>query len=248
MKVNTQNLPKCETCQIKASALFGELADKQLNIARELRSCQTMYPAGDHLYFEGDVPDKAYTVYNGWVILYKSLKNGRRQILKFALPGDFLCYKVGKRTAMDHSAIAVTDVTLCTFPLSRFAQVISVLPDLSFAISSISEANAQRCHGILTTIASHAAETKVAYLLLSLYLKEHATARHLNYIPFPITQEDIGDTVGLTSVHVNRVIQSLRKKELIECGQHRLCVPNTEALAKVAQINLQELERLVLGI
>lgn len=246
MRSNTQNLPKCPNCAIRKSALFGELDNKQLDKARSLRSSQMMFEAGEYLYHEGDEPTKAFTIFSGWVSLFKNLENGDRQILRFALPGDFLCYKVGKNPVMDHSAIAISDVTLCAFPLDRFAKVMSDLPELAFAICAINETVHERCHTALTAIASHPAEAKVAYLLLSLYLREQALSEEkTDFVHFPITQEDIGDALGLTSIHVNRVFQSLRKKGLIECNSKHLLVPDTNALAEVAKIGLAELKRLM---
>lgn len=249
MRVNTTNLPACNQCAIRATALFGELELKHLDKARALRSAQVIYNAGEYLYHEGDIPEKAFTVYKGWVILFKDMKNGDRQILRFALPGDFLCYKVGNHKVIDHSAVAVSEATLCAFPIERFRETIAQLPELAFAISSITERTTQRCHTALTTIASHPAETKIAFLLLSLFIREialHPTGS--DCVPFPITQEDIADALGLTSIHVNRVLQSLRKSGLIECKNRCLWVPDKEALAELAKISLPELEHLMLGL
>ncbi|MEE9303650.1 MAG: Crp/Fnr family transcriptional regulator [Thiotrichaceae bacterium] len=245
MKSHTQHLPKCKNCAIRSTALFGELETKHLDKARALRSAQVTYTAGEYLYHEGDIPSKAYTLYNGWIILFKNLRSGDRQILRFALPGDFLCYKVGKHNVMDHSAIAVSDVTLCAFPLDRFRGVISQLPELAFAISSVTETTTQRCHSSLTTIASYPAEAKVAFLLLSLFIREMVLRKDEACIPFPITQEDIADALGLTSIHVNRVFQSLRKQGLIECKNRCLWIPDKIALAKVARISMPELEQIM---
>jgi len=246
MRSITQNLPKCQNCAIRKSALFGELENEHLNKARKLRSHQIIIPAGEHLYHEGDESDKAFTLYSGWVSLFKNLEDGNRQILRFALPGDFLCYKMGKNRALDHSAIALSEVTLCAFPIERFRSVISELPELSFAISAMTEMVAERCHTVLTSIASHTAEAKVAYLLLSLYLRERVLNKSDdNCVNFPITQEDIGDALGLTSIHVNRVFQSLRKQGLIECKSKCLWVPDSEKLAEVAKVSLPELKKLM---
>lgn len=249
MRSITQNIPKCQNCRIRATTIFDELEPYQLDKACALRSAQYIFDAGDHLYHEGDETQNAYTLYDGWVILYKSLELGNRQILRFALPGDFLCYKVGKNKLLDHSAVAASKVTLCTFPIDRFKTTIAQLPDLALALSSMTSLMLERCHSTLTTIASHPAESKVAYLLLSLFIREYArmeTGKD-DCITFPITQEDIGDALGLTSIHVNRVLQGLRKQHLIECKNKCLTVHDTNALAKVAKINLHELKKLMLG-
>ena len=102
---------------------------------------------------------------------------------------------------------------------------------------------------MLTTIASHPAETKIAFLLLSLFIREVAlNPANAECVPFPITQEDIADALGLTSIHVNRVLQSLRKDGLIECKNRCLRVHDIIALAERAKISLPEIEHLMLGI
>jgi CRP/FNR family transcriptional regulator len=248
MKINATNLPKCKSCDIRATALFGELELNHLDKACTLRSAQSVYETGEYLYHEGDIPEKAFSVYDGWVILFKDMQNGDRQILRFALPGDFLCYKVGNNKVIDHSAVAALETTLCVFPIERFRETITQLPELAFAISSITERTTQRCHSVLTTIASYPAETKIAFLLLSLFIRGTSPdPAKPDCVPFPITQEDIADALGLTSIHVNRVLQSLRKSGLIECKNRYLRVFDKEALAIRAKISLPELERIMLG-
>ncbi len=249
MKSSTVNLPKCETCSIRNSALYGELEVGQLDKVRGLRNSQQIYTAGEYLYHEGDEADKAYTIYSGWVSLFKNLENGQRQILRFALPGDFLCYKIGKNKKLDHSAIALSETKLCTFPLERFRGIITEVPELAFAISTMTEAVTERCHAALTSIASHPAEAKVAFLLLSLYLREQSlNGENLEFANFPITQEDIGDAMGLTSIHVNRVFQNLRNKGLIVCKNKCLWIPDESRLAEVAKIEIDDLKKMMISI
>lgn len=248
MKNTTRNLPNCKQCKIRQIGLFGELEAIHLDRARELRSSQASYTSGEYLYREGDKPNKAYTLFNGWVILFKNLEDGSRQILRFSLPGDLLCFKTNK-TSMDHSAIALTDITLCTFPLDKFKETISKLPELSNALISISEVTQKRCYATLTTISKYTAEVKIAYLMLSLFVRMRSLASDDdNAIDFPITQEDIADALGLTSIHVNRVIQGLRKKGLINCDNKKLEIPDQEALAKISKVELQTLKELMYAV
>jgi len=230
---------------------MNQIEMNQLGKVHAFRSAQDMFSEGEHLYYEGDTAQHVYTVYKGWVILYKSLENGNRQILRFALPGDLLCFKVGRNKVLDHSAIAVSDTSLCVFPIERFKKTVKELPDLAVALSSMSCLISERYHSMLTTIASHPAETKVAFLLLSLYIRQRTVSGSkddADYCAhFPIKQEDISDALGITSIHVNRVLQSLRKKGLIECKNKCLKVPDQKALAEVAKIELDVLDELMLG-
>jgi CRP-like cAMP-binding protein len=230
---------------------MNQIEMEQLGKVHSFRSAQEMFTEGEHLYYEGDTAQHVYSVYKGWVILYKSLENGNRQILRFALPGDLLCFKVGRNKVLDHSAIAVSDTSLCVFPIERFKKTVKELPELAVALSSMSCVISERYHSMLTTIASHPAETKVAFLLLSLYIRQRRVSGKKDdgdyCAHFPIKQEDISDALGITSIHVNRVLQSLRKKGLIECKNKCLKVPDQQALAAVAKVDLESLKNLMLG-
>lgn len=248
MKHTTKNLPNCKQCHIRKISLFGELETIHLDKARELRSSQITYAAGEYLYREGDIPNKAHTLYSGWVVLFKNLEDGSRQILRFSLPGDLLCFKTNN-ASMDHSAIALTEVTLCTFPLGQFKETIAQLPELSQALSSVSDVTLKRCYATLTTISKYTAEVKIAYLMLSLFVRMRSLAPDDgNSIDFPITQEDIADALGLTSIHVNRVIQGMRKKGLINCENKKLEILDQEALAIISKVELQKLKELMYAI
>jgi CRP-like cAMP-binding protein len=230
---------------------MNQIEMEQLGKAHAFRSALDVFSEGEHLYYEGDTAQHVYSVYKGWVILYKSLENGNRQILRFALPGDLLCFKVGRNKVLDHSAIAVSDTSLCVFPIDRFKKTVKELPQLAVALSSMSCLISERYHSLLTTIASHPAETKVAFLLLSLYIRQRIVSGNKDdgdyCAHFPIKQEDISDALGITSIHVNRVLQSLRQKGLIECKNKCLKVPDQKALAEVAKIELEVLQELMLG-
>ena len=251
MRSITTHLPRCESCAIRENSFMNQIEMEQLGKVHACRSAQDMFAEGEHLYYEGDTAQHVYSVYKGWVILYKSLENGNRQILRFALPGDLLCFKVGRNKVLDHSAIAVSDTSLCVFPIERFKKTVKELPELAVALSSMSCVISERYHSMLTTIASHPAETKVAFLLLSLYIRQRSVSGKKDdgdyCAHFPIKQEDISDALGITSIHVNRVLQSLRKKGLIDCKNKCLKVPDQQALAEVAKVDLESLKNLMLG-
>ncbi len=244
MKSITKGLPSCESCPIRSSALFGGLDMEQLDKVRSLRTSQLLLDTGEHLYFEGDLPSTAHTIYEGWIALYRTSSEGHRQILRFALPGDFLGYKVGKDSVYDHSAKALSPVKLCTFSISQISEKMARLPELHIAVQSMNDAIMERCHSSITTIASKSAEAKVAFLFVSLFAREESTRKSQSkHIPFPLTQEDMADALGLTSIHVNRVIKGLRTKGLITCKNRRLEILDHEKLIEVAQMDSFEVKR-----
>ena len=107
----------------------------------------------------------------------------------------------------------------------------------------------QRCYSTLTTIASHNAEVKIAYLLLSLYIREMSLRQNQSgSIHLPITQEDIGDALGLTTIHVNRIFKVLQNRNLIECKNKSLNIPDQNNLAEVAKVSLESLKKLMVVV
>lgn len=237
-------LPKCLQCPVRSSALFGLLNTEMLDKVRALRTHQLLLEVGEHLYRQGDKPSNAYTVYEGWIMLYKNTHDGDRQILRFALPGEFLGYRVGPAAMHDHSAQALSNIKLCSFPIHQILKQASQFTALLEAIQAMNDTTMERCHSTMMTIAHKSAESKVAYLLLTLFTRERSVrAPTNNCIPFPVTQEEIGDALGLTAIHVNRVMQSLREKKLITCQNRCLDILDFVGLIKVAQMDESEIKR-----
>lgn len=244
MRTVKQNLPECKSCSIRSSALFGHIDMQMLDKVRALRTCQIELGLGEFLYRQGDKPSSAFTLYSGWMVLYKTTQNGDRHIIRFALPGEFLGYKVGANATHDHTAQALNKVALCSFPIDRILSESAQQHHLVVAIQSMNESTMERCHSTISTIANKTAEAKVAFLLLTLYARDiSVSGQSEEYIMFPLTQEDIGDALGLTTVHVNRVIQGLRNKKLITCKQRCLNILNVKKLATVAQLESFEYQQ-----
>ena len=94
-----QQPTQCVVCPIRQRALFQVVPVSYIQDAQARRTDQYHLPARRHLYEEGDPPDMAYTLYDGWVMLYRSHSDGARQGLRIALPGDFLGYSRRVSTA-----------------------------------------------------------------------------------------------------------------------------------------------------
>lgn len=226
----------CIQCSIRRMALFKPLAgDKTLNAAEHFRSGQVSLPVKTHLYRQGDAYVDSYTLFDGWVMLYRTLKSGKRQILRFALPGDFLNFQpdvFGERT---HSAVTLTDCTLCSFDGQHLLEMFRTYPELSLQLAWINARDMTLSEEYLANVARRSARERIVFLILDIY--DRLRARGLNRsdeIPFPVTQEDIADMVGLTVVHVNRTLGVLRRDGLLEVDRRHLRIPNYQALKEIA--------------
>ncbi len=238
----------CAECVIRKSALFRPVSEEHLSWTQGYRSAQMGLPAHAHLYQEGDTPEYCWTLYDGWVKLYKTLVTGKRQILRFAMAGDFLGFEPDLRGPMGHAAQALTDCTLCAFPRSRLAELFRARPEVATQFAWMAARDMRLCQEHLTGLGKKPARERIAYLLLEIYHRQRhigeATGRLVpgQRLAVPITQEDIADAVGLTPVHVSRTLSQMRAEGLIACAKGEMTIMDEAALREIAEFDPQLLQ------
>jgi CRP/FNR family transcriptional regulator len=105
----------CEACPFRTKPVFRDFLPPELEFISAFKSGELNAEAGTTLFLEDTDTPYLYTVLAGWAFRYKMLPDGRRQILNFALPGDFLGLQTSVFDKMGHSAEALTDMVLCIF-------------------------------------------------------------------------------------------------------------------------------------
>lgn len=195
--------------------------------------------AGTELYSQDEQSDEVFTIVEGWVFLHHILEDGRRQILDFLLPGDSCGLVPGPRQAMGHSAEALTDVTVAVMPRARFNALLAEDGEYAAAVvSRLCDMLSAAQDAVIDTGRRSAIEA-VSNLLLRLEgrIREQEELAEGAEMPFPLTQEHLGDALGLTAVHVCRTLRILKKKGLVELSRHKLRVPSVDALRQVAGLD-----------
>ena len=233
--------PKCIHCNIRKLALFQPLTKTEINAAQKYKSGNQILPSGAVVYHQDNSNDNVYTLFRGWIFLYKELDRSRRQILGFALPGDLLGFhgdlEGGKHP---HSAQSLTGVSLCVFPYSNFLKLFRKHPKLGTRLTWMTAYENALAHEHLTSLGRRSARDRIAHLLLELFYRvrlRQANPAADNSIEFPVTQEMIGDAVGLTAIHVNRTLMELRRAGSIELKSRILTIPDPETLSNLTGFN-----------
>ncbi len=229
---------KCEQCPIRERALFKVVPADYIRDAQARRTAQYKLLARSHLYEENDAPQMAYTLFDGWLLLYRSHSDGGRQGLRIALPGDFIGYTTEGEQAIRHSALAITDSVLCGFKQSDLHAMLGTHTGLATHIMSIQSRYMASCQSAMLGLGRKTAEQRIAYLIAELYSRldsRQQVDRVTRTMPFPITQEMLGDLTGLTPVHTNRVMRKLRNDGLISCSRQYLQLLDWEALAELGE-------------
>src|SRR5262245_61548641 len=114
---------------------FREFAPEELEFITHFKSGELRAVAGTSLLHQGANSAHVYTVLSGWAFRYKLLPDGRRQVLNFAFPGDFLGLQAAIMDVMQHSVEALTDMILCLFPREKLWSLFTQQPSLAFDLT-----------------------------------------------------------------------------------------------------------------
>lgn len=237
-KVLPEPHQKCLTCPVRKRALFNGVAEEKLEWTEQYRATQIEAAPKQNIFLEGEPATHAYTLFEGWALVYKTLPNGKRQIMRFALPGDFLGFQPDLEGPMRYGIAAITRVVLCAFPRSSLTQMFTEHHDLALQMALLNARYMELCQHHLMGTGRQNARERIAFLLLELYYRSQMqTDVEGEAVPFPICQEEIADAVGLTTVHVNRTLKQMRSEGLIECAARRLVIKEEEKLAEIANFD-----------
>jgi len=229
---------RCASCPVRERALFQVVPAEYINDAESKRTDQYILPARRHLYEEGTAASMAYTLFEGWMLLYRSHSDGGRQGLRIALPGDFIGYVPLGETRLHHSAVAVTDATLCGFRQQDLHTMLETHTGLASHITRIQARYMASCQSAMLGLGRKSAEQRIAYLVAELYHRlrnRQQLGKEELIMPFPITQEMLGDMTGLTPVHTNRVVRKLREEGIFTAERHRLIIHDLPALQELGE-------------
>lgn len=229
---------KCADCPIRKKALFQVIADEYVQDAETLRTAQYRLRARSHLYQESTPAAMAFTLFEGWLLLYRTHSDGSRQGLKVALPGDFVGYAPLTDSLYSHGALAITDVVVCGFRQADLHTMIDKHTDIARQITHIQAGNLATCESNVLGLGRKTAEQRIAHAVADLYHRldlrsEVDTATHS--MPFPLTQEMLGELTGLTPVHTNRVLRKLRADGVIACERQRVEILDLPRLIEVGE-------------
>ena len=200
--------------------------------AHELRELQRLatqvyFRAGKTIFSEGELANSVFGLSQGVVRLYKLLPDGRRQILAFALPGDFLGMPLADRHKF--SADAIGEVALCRFSRDDLTKFIQSSPGIMRLLIEFSIRELDMAQDHLLLLGNGSAEEKIAVFLVSWRNRLARLSAFSETVPLPMRRQDIADFLGLKLETVSRTLAKLEQKNVIRI------VPNGVFLTGLAQ-------------
>lgn len=192
--------------------------------------------SGEDLISEGDPVDSVRIVLSGWLCRYKTLEDGRRQIVNFIFPGESCDAHAFLLSVMDHSIATLTPVVYADIKRAQFESLTAGDRSLAEAFWCETLVNSAIQREWAVSLGRRVALERVAHLFCEIFerLRPVGMVDGKSCI-MPVTQMDLADATGLSVVHLNRTVQELRASGLIVLRDRTLTINDLDAL-KVAAL------------
>ena len=224
----------CAGCSVRDTAVCGVLQCDDLAEFKNGGTTQRL-EAGQPLFHEGDPATQVYNVTEGALKLTKLLPDGRRQVLGFILPGDFLGISLGGEHA--YGAEALQRTRMCRFPRARFADFAETHPQLEREVYKLAAHELAAAQAQMLLLGRKSALERVASFLLDIERRQRkANAAPGTEVDLPMSRSEIADYLGLTKETVSRVFAELKSRQLIRLVTlNRVALVDREGLFDLAE-------------
>jgi CRP-like cAMP-binding protein len=208
--VTPTKMTPCQQCPLRTLKSFRQFESGELEFVWSFKTAEFTAAPQSTILAEGETSPHLYTVLSGWGFRYKTLADGRRQILNFILPGDLIGLQSVMTGVMTHSVESITQTVLCVFPREKLWALYEKHPSLAFDVTWLASREERLLDEHLLSVGRRSATERVGFLLLSLYYRaQQAGIATEKRALMPLTQQHLADALGLSIVHTNKVIKKL---------------------------------------
>jgi CRP-like cAMP-binding protein len=217
---------------------FIKLTDDDRRVLSNATQDVRAIGAREDIILEGDRPDVVHLILEGWAGRYKILAGGQRSILAYLIPGDLCDIHVALLTEMDHSIATLSPCRIAFISRSEIATILEANTRLTRALWWATMVDEAILREWLVTVGHRPADKRIAHLFCEMLLRSKAVGLTSdNSFHLPLTQEELGDTMGLSAVHTNRTLGELRNAGLISIDGRRITIPDVDRLKEFAEFN-----------
>ncbi|WP_328804582.1 Crp/Fnr family transcriptional regulator [Sphingobium psychrophilum] len=181
-----------------------------------------------------DTVTELFVLREGRVMSFVILPDGSRQILRVYFPGDFIGSASTIYSKAPESLVALSDVVVCPFDKQALRRLLEESPRVAALLFLLSNAERVAMTDRLAALGRTSAKARVAAFLLDMFDRLRVTDDSIvDSFDLKLTQEEIGDSIGLTSVHVNRMIRQMEQEGLISRSNGRIILNDVARLEEV---------------
>lgn len=223
---------------------LAKLTASDVEALERITSKPRHYVARHDLIREGDEPGPMFVVLEGWACRYKVLPSGTRQIMAFLMPGDACDLNVKLLAEMDHNIQVLTNAEVATVTRAEMQALMDAHPNIASAMYSAQLVDEGIMRAWIVSMGRRSSVERVAHLMCELYLR----ARNIGLtdgdeFALPLSQLVLADALGMTAVHINRVLKELRLQGAMALQRGSVTILNPTKLVQIAGFDENYLHR-----
>ena len=217
---------------------FVHLSESELTVLEQLHSKHRTFGEGCDLIAQGQNDQATYILTDGWACSYKLQASGSRQIVDFQIPGDFLGLRSMLLHTSDHSIVPVGEIEAVEVTISDLIGAFSSAPRLGIAILWAASRDEAMVVEHLVGIGQRNANERTAHLMLELSSRLSMVGiGSRSGFDCPLTQYHLADALGLSAIHVNRVLRNLRESDFVTFRNGRVEFNDYDGLVRFADFD-----------
>lgn len=194
--------------------------------------------SGHYLVREGDKPEVCCLLLRGYACRHKATSAGDRQIVSFHMPGDLLDVQHILLTQADHNVQTIGEAVVALIPAAALKRVARERSALNEALWRDSLIDASIFREWVLNVGRRDARSRIAHMLCEFAVRRRAAGLgEPERFEMPMTQNEIADATGLTSVHVNRMLQSLKEEGVLERNRGLIVIHDWNRLRDIADFD-----------
>jgi CRP/FNR family transcriptional regulator len=203
---------QCTACGVRSFSLCAALDQSELRGFERLAH-HIHFASKETLFLQDEFVSSVYNLNEGVARLYKLLPDGRRQVVGFALPGDFLGMAPSERHSF--SADAIGPVVACRFSKAAFLRFVDSKPRILRRMSDFANRDLSLAQDQMLLLGRRSAEEKVAAFFVGWRDRIEWHGIPSKTLPLPMSRQDIADFLGLTIETVSRTFTKLEREKTI---------------------------------
>lgn len=228
-----------KSCIVQQFNRYAELTEQEAALLDSLEREPREYQAGETLYDEGADAACFFTLRSGWAYASRTLADGERQVLDIFLPGQIMGLReVGFNRSLSTITL-LTDAVVCPFPKQQLTEIFEESPRLSalffLALAYEESILIER----IINISRRSSAKRLAHFIVEMKLRLHKDS---DQFELPMNQAIIGDTLGMSAVHVSRSLKCLREQNLVSMEDGRVNICDLSGLTAYAEFEAAYLD------